>query len=176
MAAYSEGLGLLERANVGAQERSADAETAPLGDPLSFPVRHRHRRSDREVWRRGSVIGSWLLDLTAAALHADPALEAFEGRVSDSGEGRWTVLAAVEAGAPVPTIADALFSRFASRVMPTLATRSRRQCGPSSVVTTKRRLTDGNDGRCAFVLFGITGDLAKKKLFSALYTLDRPAS
>ncbi len=114
MAAYSEGLGLLERANVGSQDRSADAETAPLGDPRHFQY-DIDIAAVSEVWRRGSVIGSWLLDLTAAALRADPALDEFEGHVSDSGEGRWTVLAAVEAGAPVPTIADALFSRFSSR-------------------------------------------------------------
>ncbi|MCL4165370.1 UNVERIFIED_CONTAM: hypothetical protein GTU68_038417, partial [Idotea baltica] len=92
MAAYSEGLGLLERAN-----------TAPLGDPRHFQY-DIDIAAVSEVWRRGSVIGSWLLDLTAAALQADPELDEFEGRVSDSGEGRWTVLAAVEAGAPVPTI------------------------------------------------------------------------
>ncbi len=116
MAAYAEGFSLLSRANVGAADSAGhvDAETAPLGDP-------RHFRYDldvaaiAELWRRGSVISSWLLDLTAAALHADPELEGFAGRVSDSGEGRWTVLAAVESGTPVPTIADALFGRFASR-------------------------------------------------------------
>lgn len=114
MQAYAEGFGLLERANVGRSDREVDAETAPIGDP-------RHFQYDidvpavSEVWRRGSVIGSWLLDLTAAALRADPELEHFAGHVSDSGEGRWTVLAAVEAGAPIPTITEALYSRFASR-------------------------------------------------------------
>lgn len=114
MASYAEGFGLLERANVGAESRQADAETAPLGDPRLFQY-DIDVASVAELWRRGSVIGSWLLDLTASALHADPALQGFEGRVSDSGEGRWTVLAAVESGAPVPTIADALFGRFSSR-------------------------------------------------------------
>ena len=114
MAAYAEGFGLLESANVGAADREIDAETAPLGDPRLFQY-DIDVPAVSEVWRRGSVIGSWLLDLTAAALQSDPALEGFEGRVSDSGEGRWTVLAAVESGAPVPTIADALFSRFSSR-------------------------------------------------------------
>lgn len=114
MQAYSEGLGLLDKANVGSTDREVDAETAPLGDPRLFQY-DIDVASVTEVWRRGSVIGSWLLDLTAAAMHADPELDSFQGHVSDSGEGRWTVLAAVEAGAPVPTIADALFSRFSSR-------------------------------------------------------------
>ncbi len=114
MQAYAEGFGLLDKANVGATDREVDAETAPLADPRLFQY-DLDTTAVAEVWRRGSVIGSWLLDLTAAALHENPALDNFEGRVSDSGEGRWTVLAAVEAGAPVPTIADALFSRFASR-------------------------------------------------------------
>ncbi|MFT7597762.1 MAG: 6-phosphogluconate dehydrogenase [Acidimicrobiales bacterium] len=114
MAAYSEGLGLLDAANVGALGRDVDAETAPLDDPKLFQYDF-DAAAVSEVWRRGSVIGSWLLDLTASAMHADPELDGFDGHVSDSGEGRWTVLAAVEAGAPVPTIADALFSRFSSR-------------------------------------------------------------
>jgi 6-phosphogluconate dehydrogenase len=114
MASYSEGFGLLEKANVGAADREIDAETAPLGDPRLFQY-DIDIAAVSELWRRGSVIGSWLLDLTAAAMHDDPGLEGFEGNVSDSGEGRWTVLAAVESGAPVPTIADALFSRFSSR-------------------------------------------------------------
>jgi len=114
MQAYAEGLGLLDKANVGATDREIDAETAPLGDPRLFQY-DIDTSAVTEVWRRGSVIGSWLLDLTAAALNEDPELDAFGGHVSDSGEGRWTVLAAVEAGAPVPTITDALFSRFASR-------------------------------------------------------------
>ena len=136
MAAYAEGLSLLSRANVGADHgadssktatsktatsktatsktATADAETTPLGDPRHFQYDF-DVAAISELWRRGSVISSWLLDLTAAALHADPELESFAGRVSDSGEGRWTVLAAIESGTPVPTIADALFGRFASR-------------------------------------------------------------
>ena len=114
MQSYAEGLGLLDKANVGRSDREVDAETAPLGDPKLFQYEI-DTAAVAEVWRRGSVIGSWLLDLTAAALNADPELDQFEGRVSDSGEGRWTVLAAVEAGAPVPTITEALYSRFASR-------------------------------------------------------------
>ena len=111
---YAEGFGLLSRANVGAQSHEVDAETTPMDNPELFSYDF-DLGAISEVWRRGSVIGSWLLDLTAAALHDDPQLDEFEGHVSDSGEGRWTVLAAVGAGAPVPTIADALFSRFASR-------------------------------------------------------------
>jgi 6-phosphogluconate dehydrogenase len=114
MAAYAEGLGLLDRANIGSASHAADAETAPLADPRRFQYDF-DLSEITEVWRRGSVVGSWLLDLTAAAFAANPTLDGFAGQVSDSGEGRWTVLAAVEAGAPVPTIADALFSRFASR-------------------------------------------------------------
>ncbi len=120
MAAFAEGLGLLDRANVGSADHVVDAETAPLGDPKRFQYDF-DLSAITEVWRRGSVVSSWLLDLTAAALHADPALDQFQGQVSDSGEGRWTVLAAVESGAPIPTIADALFSRFASRGNATLS-------------------------------------------------------
>jgi 6-phosphogluconate dehydrogenase len=114
MAAYAEGLNVLKHAGVGAGERAADAETTPLRDP-------RYYRYDldipeiAEVWRRGSVVASWLLDLTAAATLADPDLEAFGGRVSDSGEGRWTVLAAVDEGVPVHVLSAALFERFESR-------------------------------------------------------------
>ncbi len=114
MAAYAEGFGLMDRANVGAADRAGDAETAPLGDPTHFQF-DIDTAAVAELWRRGSVIGSWLLDLTAAAMADDPGLEAFSGRVSDSGEGRWMVRTAIEAGVPVPTIADSLFSRFASR-------------------------------------------------------------
>jgi 6-phosphogluconate dehydrogenase len=114
MAAYAEGLNVLKHANVGAGAREADAETTPLRDP-------RYYRYDlniaeiTEVWRRGSVVASWLLDLTAAATLEDPSLEAFSGRVSDSGEGRWTVLAAVDEGVPVHVLSAALFDRFESR-------------------------------------------------------------
>jgi 6-phosphogluconate dehydrogenase len=114
MAAYAEGLTILHHANVGAKERTADAETAPLTDP------HRYRfdldvPKIAEVWRRGSVVASWLLDLTAAALQESPELDAFSGRVSDSGEGRWTVSAAIDEGVPAPVIATALFDRFISQ-------------------------------------------------------------
>jgi len=114
MAAFAEGLNVLRHANAGAQDRPADAETAPLRDPQYY-------RYDidvaevAEVWRRGSVVSSWLLDLTAAELHRDPDLEGFSGRVSDSGEGRWTMQAAVDEGVPVHVLSAALFDRFESR-------------------------------------------------------------
>jgi 6-phosphogluconate dehydrogenase len=114
MAAYAEGLNVLAHANVGATERQEDAETAPLRDP----ERYRYDLDLTEiveVWRRGSVVSSWLLDLTAAAMLEDPGLAGFEGRVSDSGEGRWTVLAAVDEGVPVPVLSAALYERFSSR-------------------------------------------------------------
>ena len=114
MAAYAEGLNLLHHANVGAQGRAADAETSPLRNPeqLGYDL---DVGAICELWRRGSVVESWLLDLTATAYVQDPHLEEFSGHVSDSGEGRWTVQAAIEAGAPTPVLAAALFGRFASR-------------------------------------------------------------
>jgi 6-phosphogluconate dehydrogenase len=114
MAAYAEGLNILKNADAGLHEREADAETAPLTDP-EFYEYELDIGEVAEVWRRGSVIGSWLLDLTAAALVESPGLEEFEGRVSDSGEGRWTSIAAVEEGVPAPVLTEALYSRFASR-------------------------------------------------------------
>jgi 6-phosphogluconate dehydrogenase len=114
MAAYAEGLDLLRHADAGLAERAADAETAPLRHPEHY--RYRFELADvAELWRRGSVIGSWLLDLTAAELAADPHLDAFEGRVSDSGEGRWTIQAAIEAGVPAPVLSAALYQRFRSQ-------------------------------------------------------------
>jgi 6-phosphogluconate dehydrogenase len=114
MAAHAEGLNILKNANAGSARREADAETAPLEHPEYY--RYDVDLAEvAEVWRRGSVITSWLLDLTAAALVGSPALEEFSGRVSDSGEGRWTAIAAVEEGVPAPTLASALFSRFGSR-------------------------------------------------------------
>jgi len=114
MAAYAEGLSVLRKANVGKRGRTADAETTPLNDPERYQF-DLCPRDVAEVWRRGSVIGSWLLDLTAAALVEDPELSRFEGRVSDSGEGRWTLKAAIDTAAPVPVLAAALFERFFSR-------------------------------------------------------------
>jgi 6-phosphogluconate dehydrogenase len=114
MAAYAEGLNILERANVGSEVQEHDAETTPLRDPEAYqydlPI-----ADIAEVWRRGSVVASWLLDLTAQALAEDPKLEKFSGRVSDSGEGRWTALAAIDEGVPAPVLTSALFTRFQSR-------------------------------------------------------------
>ncbi len=114
MAAYAEGLGVLRNANIGRQDRAVDAETTPLRDPEHYQYDF-NLRDIAEVWRRGSVIASWLLDLTAAALLQDPALTEFTGRVSDSGEGRWTIKAAIDEGAPVPVLSNALYERFSSR-------------------------------------------------------------
>ena len=122
MAAYAEGLNLLAHANAGVREHTADAETAPLLQPEHY-MYDLDVAQIAEVWRRGSVIRSWLLDLTAQALAADPTLAAFEGRVSDSGEGRWTVEAALETGTPAPVLASALFARFASRAEDDFANR-----------------------------------------------------
>jgi 6-phosphogluconate dehydrogenase len=114
MAAYAEGLNILRNGNAGKTQREEDAETAPLEHPeyyqydIDIP-------DVAEVWRRGSVIGSWLLDLTASSLQESPALDDFAGRVSDSGEGRWTSIAAIEEGVPAPVLSSALYSRFASR-------------------------------------------------------------
>jgi len=114
MAAYAEGLNVLRHADAGLHERTADAETAPLSDPgvYRFDI---DVAAVTELWRRGSVVSSWLLDLTADELARDPGLAGFSGRVSDSGEGRWTIEAAVDEGVPVPVLSAALFSRFASR-------------------------------------------------------------
>jgi 6-phosphogluconate dehydrogenase len=114
MAAYAEGLNVLRHANAGATTRAVDAETTPLRDPDLYRY-ELDLAAIAEVWRRGSVVQSWLLDLTAQALHESPDLDAYEGRVSDSGEGRWTVLAAIEASAPAPVLAAALFDRCSSR-------------------------------------------------------------
>ena len=114
MAAYAEGLNVLHHANEGNDERAADAETTPLRNPEHY--QYDFNLADiTEVWRRGSVIASWLLDLTAIALAESPDLKDFSGRVSDSGEGRWTIQAAVEEGVPVPVLSAALFQRFSSR-------------------------------------------------------------
>jgi 6-phosphogluconate dehydrogenase len=114
MAAYAEGLNVLHHANVGHVGRAADAETSPLRYPEHY--RYDFNIADiTELWRRGSVIASWLLDLTAIALAESPHLEGFSGRVSDSGEGRWTINAAVEEGVPAPVLSAALFQRFSSR-------------------------------------------------------------
>jgi 6-phosphogluconate dehydrogenase len=114
MAAYAEGLNILKNANAGAAKRDADAETAPMENPQFYRY-DLDLASVTEVWRRGSVISSWLLDLTARAFVEAPDLSGFSGRVSDSGEGRWTAIAAIEEGVPAPVITTALSSRFDSR-------------------------------------------------------------
>jgi 6-phosphogluconate dehydrogenase len=114
MAAYAEGLNILQSANVGKQESGIDAETTPLRNPEHY--QYDLNLSDiAELWRRGSVIASWLLDLTAAALVKDPALSSFQGRVSDSGEGRWTIKAAIDEAVPAPVLSASLYERFGSR-------------------------------------------------------------
>ncbi|KAA6186255.1 decarboxylating 6-phosphogluconate dehydrogenase [Thiohalocapsa marina] len=114
MGAYAEGLNLLKRADIGMGDQTVDAETAPLAHPEHY--RYAFNIADiAELWRRGSVVSSWLLDLTAGALQQDPGLEHFSGRVSDSGEGRWTCQAAIDTGTPAPLLTLALYERFASR-------------------------------------------------------------
>ncbi|MEL6948782.1 MAG: phosphogluconate dehydrogenase (NAD(+)-dependent, decarboxylating) [Pseudomonadota bacterium] len=114
MAAYAEGLGILRSANVGKREHEADAETTPMRNPEHY--QYDFDVADiTELWRRGSVVSSWLLDITADALAADPALDDFTGRVSDSGEGRWTIKAAIDEAVPTPVLTTALYERFSSR-------------------------------------------------------------
>jgi 6-phosphogluconate dehydrogenase len=114
MASLAEGLNILRHADVGKHEQVADAETTPLRDPEAYRY-ELDLSAVTEVWRRGSVIGSWLLDLTAKALLQDPRLESFGGRVSDSGEGRWTIQAAIDEAVPAPVLSAALYDRFSSR-------------------------------------------------------------
>jgi 6-phosphogluconate dehydrogenase len=114
MAAYAEGLGILRSANIGTRGHEVDAETAPLSDPEHYQYDF-NLPDIAEVWRRGSVVASWLLDLTAAALIKDPVLKGFQGRVSDSGEGRWTIKAAIDEAVPAHVLSSALYERFSSR-------------------------------------------------------------
>ena len=114
MAAYAEGLNILRHANAGLHARTIDAETTPLRNPEHYQY-ELNLADITEVWRRGSVVASWLLDLTASALTASPGLDNFSGRVSDSGEGRWTILAAIDESAPAPVLSAALYQRFTSR-------------------------------------------------------------
>src|SRR5258705_10661261 len=114
MAAYAEGMAVLKNANIGKREHEIDAETTPLRDPEHYQF-DLNLRDIAEVWRRGSVIASWLLDLTASALAKDPALANFAGRVSDSAEGRWTIKAAIDQAVPAPVLSTALYQRFSSR-------------------------------------------------------------
>jgi len=114
MAAYAEGLGVLQAANIGKHTGEIDAETTPLRDPEHYQYDF-NLPDVAEVWRRGSVIASWLLDLMSAALAEDPQLAKFSGRVSDSGEGRWTIKAGIDEGVPTPVLTTALYERFSSR-------------------------------------------------------------
>jgi 6-phosphogluconate dehydrogenase len=114
MAAFAEGLNVLRNADAGKKSAGSDAETAPMEDPEFYQFEI-DTTAVAEVWRRGSVIESWLLDLTAAALYDSPDLVEYAGRVSDSGEGRWTSIAAIDEGVPAPVLTAALYSRFASR-------------------------------------------------------------
>jgi 6-phosphogluconate dehydrogenase len=114
MAAYAEGLNVIANADIGNREHEVDAETTPLRDPQYYPY-DIEIADVAEVWRRGSVIASWLLDLTAASLQESPTLAEYGGRVSDSGEGRWTLHAAIDEGVPAPVLSTALYERFASR-------------------------------------------------------------
>jgi 6-phosphogluconate dehydrogenase len=114
MGAYAEGLNILRHANAGKQPRTTDAETAPLRHPENYPY-DLNLADIAEVWRRGSVIASWLLDLAAAALLKSPDLKNFAGRVSDSGEGRWTITAAIDESVPAPVLSAALYQRYSSR-------------------------------------------------------------
>ena len=122
MAAYAEGLNIIANADMGKRQRDMDAETAPLDHPEYYQY-ELDLREVAEVWRRGSVIGSWLLDLTAASLAESSQLEEFSGRVSDSGEGRWTSIAAIEEGVPAPVLTEALYARFSSRGLDDFANR-----------------------------------------------------
>jgi len=122
MAAFAEGFNILHKADIGRHEHEIDAETTPLREPELYQYDF-DLAEIAEVWRRGSVVGSWLLDLTAAALAQNPELEDFSGRVSDSGEGRWTAHAAIDEGVPAPVLSAALYSRFASRGEDELANR-----------------------------------------------------
>ena len=139
MAAYAEGFNLLREANAGTRAARVDAETAPRtvhGTHLAYDF---DLAAIAELWRHGSVVRSWLLDLTSAALARDPSLDGFLGEVSDSGEGRWTVNTAIDAGVPVPVLATALFARFARATTTTSRTGCCRRCGASSAATSSAR-------------------------------------
>ncbi|MGH7610207.1 MAG: phosphogluconate dehydrogenase (NAD(+)-dependent, decarboxylating) [Candidatus Dormibacteria bacterium] len=139
MASLAEGLNILHQADIGARSEQTDAETAPLEDPQYYRY-DIDTAQVAEVWRRGSVISSWLLDLTAAALEESPQLDTFQGRVSDSGEGRWTSIAAIDEGVPAPVLTTALYSRFASRGLDEFSNR---------VLSAMRKQFGGHDERPA---------------------------
>src|SRR5213595_670956 len=139
MAAYGEGLNIIKHANVGSEQQEEDAETTPLRQPELYQY-DIDTSEVAEVWRRGSVIASWLLDLTAIALKRDPDLADFTGRVSDSGEGRWTAIAAIDEGVPAPVLTSALYSRFASRGLDDFA---------DKVLSAMRKQFGGHDEKAA---------------------------
>ena len=169
-----EGLAILHRANVGAEKQGADAETTPLHDPRYYRYEI-DRTNVAEVWCRGSVIASWLLDLTAVALLKDPDLTGFTGRVSDSGEGRWTAMAAIDEGVPAHVLTTALYERFASRGEADFADRV--LFGDAKGVRRSRREGSAMSLRSpspqAIVVFGASGDLTRRKILPALYNLAR---
>ena len=177
MAAYAEGLSVLRAANIGKQPHDPDAETTPLRDPEHY--QYDFNLGDiAEVWRRGSVIASWLLDLTADALAKDSSLSQFAGRVSDSGEGRWTIQAAIDEGVPVPVLTTALYARFASRGEADFQGKvlSAMRYGFGGHLGEIREMRDtlmSVPHSDALVFFGATGDLVYKKIFPALYAMER---
>ncbi len=147
MAAYAEGLNVIANADMGMRQRELDAETAPLENPEWY--RYQIDTAEvAEVWRRGSVVGSWLLDLSAAALLASPKLEEFAGRVSDSGEGRWTSIAAIEEGVPAPVLTTALYSRFGSRGLDDFADRLLSAMRTALEATRRKPPADAPRSRC----------------------------
>ena len=154
MAAYAEGLNILKNANAGTVQREADAETAPLEHPEYYQYEI-DIATVAEVWRRGSVIASWLLDLTAAALLASPDLHEYSGRVSDSGEGRWTAIAAIEEGVPAPVLLTALASRFSSRGLDHFA---------DQTLSAMRKQFGGHDGE--------TGRMSETTRIAVLFDID----
>src|SRR3989442_13306705 len=161
MAAYAEGLGILRSANIGKQGHAVDAETTPLRDPEHYQYDF-NLPDVAEVWRRGSVIASWLLDLSAAALMKDPELKAFEGRVSDSGEGRWTIKAAIDEAGPAHVLSSALCERFSSRgeadFADKLLSAMRYEFGGHLEKSAGRERAMSNGHSDAFVFFGATGE------------------
>ncbi len=170
MAAYAEGLGILRAANIGKKTHAVDAETTPLRVPEHYQY-DLNLPDIAEVWRRGSVIASWLLDLTATALIEDPALAKFAGRVSDSGEGRWTIAAAIDEAVPAPVLTTALYERFSSRgeadFQNKLLSAMRYEFGGHIEKASGDRtgIVMSEPRSDALVFFGATGDLAYKKIF-----------
>jgi 6-phosphogluconate dehydrogenase len=172
MAAYAEGLNVLRHAGIGKHSHEKDAETTPLRNPEHY--QYDFNLADvTELWRRGSVISSWLLDLTAQALASDPTLDKFGGVVADSGEGRWTVAAANDEGVPAFVLTAALFERFGRAISICFKTRCCRRCVLVSAATSRRNSCMEKPRSDALVFFGASGDLAYKKIFPALQGMAR---